>query len=170
MNKKTIYIIVAVLVVIIVVAGAVIALTYKAPAKKAAVTVAEATSLQFSVNSTQSGAATTTLNWAGENIGTSNLIIRVDYPASNFSCIMNYATNQSWQSLNSGTTWTSDVWSTDLSSWGARWTGVMTTLDAWNGTATTYTYTDTSTSPATTVVVYNISINPTIPASEFATS
>jgi hypothetical protein len=167
MNKKTIYIIVAVLVVIIVVAVAAIALTYKAPATTQAVSVAKATSLQFSANATSAG-VTTTLNFAGENIGTSNLTIRVDYPADNLSYILNYGTQKSWSSANSGTTWVSDNYTTDLSSWGARWTGVVTALDNWNGTGTSYTY--TTTSPNSTVTVYDISVNPKLAASLFQTS
>ena len=169
MNKKTIYIIVAVLVVIIVVAAAAIALTYKAPAKTVTVSVAKATSLQFAVNATSAG-TTTTLNFAGENIGTSNLIVRIDYPAYNMSFILNYGTQKASSSLNSGTTWTSDVWATDLSSWGARRTGEVTALGNWNGKGTTYTYTSTSAGVTSSITIYNISVNPKLAASLFQTS
>jgi len=178
-NKQTTYIIVAVVIVIIIVAG-VGAYLLSRPSKTTPTTtpaptttpvsVASATTLSFAANATTSG-VTSTLNFAGENIGTSNLTIRVDYPASSLSYVLNYGTQQSWSSTNSGTTWTLDPsFSSDNSTWGARWTGEYSALLNWNGVGTTYTYTTTTSSGNTTVLVYNIEVNPTLPASTFATS
>ena len=178
MNKNTMYIIVAVVVIIIVVAGVVIALTYKAPAKTTptptpsptpTVTVATATSLQFDANATESG-TTTTLLFAGENIGTSNLTIRIDLPAYNQSYVLNYGLQQSWSSTDGGKTWTLDSsFTNDNNIWGARWLGEVKALGNWTGTGN-YVYTDNTTSPPTTVTIYNISLNPTLPVSLFGHS
>jgi len=179
LNKKTIYIIVAVLVVVIIIAGAAAYILSNngnggttsptpTPTPTPTVSVAGATSLQFSANATTSG-VTSTLNFAGENIGTSNLTIRVDYPAGNLSYVLNYGTQQSWSSTNSGTTWISDNYANDLASWGARWTGVVSALGNWTGTGD-YTYTTTSVGVPSTVTVYDISVNPTLSASLFKTS
>ena len=72
MNRKTLYILVAVLVVVIVAAVAGVLLLNTQP-----VSVANATSLEFTVNVTTQG-TTTTLAFYGKNIGTSNLTIRLD--------------------------------------------------------------------------------------------
>jgi hypothetical protein len=169
-NKKTVYIIVVVLVVVIVAAGVGVVLYYHpttTPAKP--VTVVGATSLQFAVNATSSG-VTTTLGFAGENIGTSNLMMRIDDPAGNYSIIMNYGQQKSWATFDNGTTWTLDSsFATDNSTWGERWTGEVTALANWNGTGN-YVYTTTTSGVTTTVTIYDISVNPSLPASLFATS
>jgi hypothetical protein len=180
MNKNTMYIIVAVVVVIIIVAGVGVYLSgtgtssngtpTPTPTPVSTYTVTNATSLQFAANATQ-GTTTTTLLFAGENVGTANLTIRIDLPAYNQSYILNYGTTQSYTSTDSGKTWTLDSsFTNDNNIWGARWIGETHALTNWNGTGTTYTYTDTTTNPTTSVLIYNISINPSLPASLFATS
>jgi len=172
------YVIVAVVVVVIIVAGVGIYLSYH-PASTPApspsptpVSVASATSLQFDVNATASN-TTTTLDFAAENIGTSNLTIRIDYPAASLSFVLNYGQQKSWESTHSGAagTWTLDPsFATDNSTWGERFTGEVAALESWNGSGNTYTYTTTSGGVATTVLFYDISVNPTLPASLFQTS
>ena len=176
------YIIVAVVIVIIIVAGVGVYLYNNGtstspsgtptptPLPTSTYTVANATTLQFAANATQ-GTTTTTLLFAGENVGTANLTIRIDLPAYNQSYILNYGSQKSWTSTDSGKTWTLDSsFTNDNNIWGARWIGENHALSSWNGTGTTYSYTDITTNPTTSVLIYNISVQPTLSASLFATS
>lgn len=171
-NTKTKYVIVAVVVVIIIVAGIGAYLIYNNGKSSGTptVNVADANSLQFVANATSSG-TTSTLNFAGENLQTSNYTIRIDYPAGNTSFILNYGQQKSWQSLDNGKTWTLDSsFAADNSTWGERWTGEVTALENWNGTGDTYTYTTTSGGVTTNVIIYDISVNPSLPESLFSPS
>ncbi len=182
MKKSTIYAIVAVLVVVIIIAG-VAAYYYgkggnggsgttptPSPVPSATpVSIASATSLQFSADAT-SGGTTTTLNFAGENIGTSNLLIRIDLPAYNQSYVLNYGHQASWTSTDGGKTWTLDSsFTNDNNIWGARWVGEVSALGNWTGTGD-YTYSSTTGGVTSTVKIYNIQVNPSLPASLFTTS
>jgi hypothetical protein len=172
MNKKTIYIIAAVLVVVIVATGAGILLlnnNTKSPSNNTApINIANASSLQFNVNDTTQG-TTTTYQFAGQNIGTANLTIRVDIPSctggSNYTYVLTENTGSAWYTINNGA-WVTDNFTTAWPLWGNMWTGYVQKLDTWNSTAT-YSYTGSS---GDSVVIFNIHVNPPLPSSEFKTS
>jgi hypothetical protein len=168
MNKRTMYIIVAVLVIVIVVAGAAaFVLLNPTPTPTAVASVVGATSLQFSVNETTNGALVT-YNFAGNNVNTSSLMLRVDIPggsAGNYSYILSVSQQKSWDKVNDGA-WTEGNYTADWETFGAAWySHVNENLGNWNGTGD-YTYTSGNSS----YTIYNIVVNATIPDSTFQTS
>lgn len=172
MNKKTLYVIVAVLVVVIVVAGAVTLLlnnNANSPKQNTAVNIADATVLQFTVNDTSQG-TTTPYQFAGTNIGTANMIIRVDLPSCNpggptYSYILNAGTQSAWNTT-SNAAWTTDNFNNAWPLWGNMWSGYVSKLDAWNSTAT-YSYTASN---GDSITIFDIHVNPTLPSSTFQTN
>ena len=169
MNKKTIYIIVAVLIVVIVVAGAAAFLLMgTTPTPTPVPTVVGATTLQFSVNETTNGALVT-FNFAAKDVNTTNEVLRLDIPGGslgNYSYIINLATSTSFFSADNGATWTASDFATD-SSFVVLFADYQTNLVNWNGNDATYSYTATS---GASIVIYDISVNPTLADSLFATS
>ena len=169
MNKKTLYVIVAVLVVVIVVAGAVtLLLNNNANSQKqnTVVNIADATVLQFTVNDTSQG-TTTPYQFAGTNIGTANMIIRVDLPSCNpggptYSYILNAGTQSAWNTT-SNAAWTTDNFNNAWPLWGNMWSGYVSKLDVWNSTAT-YSYTASN---GDAIIIFDIHINPALPSSTF---
>ena len=170
------YIIVAVLVVVIIVAGAAAYIlstngnggTSSSPTPTPAPTpadVANATTLSFSANVTVSG-ATTTYEWKGINIHAAPTI-RVDLPG--YSYILNSTQEKSWSSTDNGATWTQGTFTTDWPFWGNEWSLYVDALTPghWDGISSTYSYTDAQ---GQAITLFNIVVNPTIPASTFATS
>jgi hypothetical protein len=182
MNKKTIYIIVAVLVVVIIVIGTAIILMNigggggGTPSPTPVPTVVGATTLQFNVNETTSGQLVTyqyafkDLSWNGTTHNTANAVVRLDIPGGslgNYSYIFNAAELKSWSSVDNGVTWTQDDFAVDWPQWSPLFNDYVTHLVNWNGIDLTYSYTATS---GASLVIYDISPNPTLPASLFATS
>jgi hypothetical protein len=173
MNKKTIYIIVAVLLVVIIAVSAV-ALTLNNNANNSnkqntSVNIADATSLQFTVNDTSQG-TTTPYQFSGINIGTANLTIRVDLPSCNpggptYSYVLNAGTQSAWNTT-SNAAWITDNFNTAWPLWGNMWSGYVSKLDAWNSTAT-YSYTASN---GDAIKIFDIHVNPALPSSTFQTS
>jgi hypothetical protein len=173
MNKKTIYIIVAVLVIIIVVgvAAALLLMNNGGGSETTTPTptpttngVGDATTLKFSANVTSQG-STITYNWAGKNIHSSNITIRVDF--AGYSYLLDATTEKSWSSSDNGTTWTTGNFTADWPAWGAQWQENVDALTGhWSGSGD-YSFTDAT---QAAVTLFNIVVNPTIPASTFATS
>jgi hypothetical protein len=176
MNKNTMYIIVAVLVVVIIIAGASAYIlstnnggtnnATPTPTPAPTVNIASATTLQFTVNDTSQG-TTTPYQFAGTNIGTSNLTIRVDLPSCNpggptYSYILNAGTQSAWNTT-SNAAWTKDNFNTAWPLWGNMWSGYVSKLDAWNSTAT-YSYTASN---GDAIIIFDIHINPALPSSTF---
>lgn len=167
------YIIVAVLVVVIVAAGAGAVLlnnnTNSPNKQNTAVNIADATSLQFTVNDTSQGTITP-YQFAGANIGTANMTIRVDLPScnpggANYTYVLNAGTQSAWNTTSNGA-WMTDNFNTAWPLWGNMWSGYVSKLDCWNSTAT-YSYTASS---GDSITIFDIHINPTLPSSTFQTS
>lgn len=177
MNRKIVYVIVAVLLVVIAVVGADIVLNNNGGTTPT-VDVAKATSLQFTVNDTVQG-VTATYYFAGRNIGTSNLTVRVDLPVAgsdNYSYVFNFGEKKNWNSTDGGTTWTdatSDLVNQWDGCWGPLWTSYVKNLGNYNGTGD-YTYISNSElnnmTTGNTIKIYNISVNPRLQNSLFQTS
>jgi hypothetical protein len=184
MNKKTIYIIVAALVVVIVVvAAAILFMNYggggggtPTPTPTPVPTVVGTNTLQFNVNETTNGVLVTyqyafkDLTWDGTNVNMTNAVVRLDIPGGsfgNYSYIFNAAELKSWSSGDNGVTWTQGDFAVDWPQWSPLINDYLTHLVNWNGSDLTYSYTATS---GISNVIYDISLNPTLPASLFATS
>jgi hypothetical protein len=173
------YIIVAVLVVVIIVAGAAAYIlstnnngtnnATPTPTPAPTVSIASATSLQFTVNDTSQG-TTTPYQFAGTNIGTANLTIRIDLPScnpggANYTYVLNAGTQSAWNTTNNGA-WIKDNFNNTWPLWGDMWSGYVAKLDTWNSTAT-YSYTASS---GDSITIFDIHVNPTLPSSTFQTS
>ena len=171
------YIIVAVLVVVIIIAGAAAYVLSNnssnnnatpTPTPAPTVSVASATNLTFSANVTSQGVSTV-YNWKGQNIHSGNLTLRVDF--ATYAYILNASAQQSYASTDSGatfahSTFASDWGTTATPAFGNQWTDYVDNLAHWDGSSSTYSYTNTA---GEAIVISNIVVNPTIPASAFTT-
>ena len=170
------YVIVAVLVIVIVGAGAYIYTYYgndgtTDPTPTPTPTpngIADATTLTFSANVTSQG-QTTEYNWAGKDLD-AILTIRVDFVT--YAYILDASQQMSWMSIDSGATWTASTfasdWGTvDVPGFGNQWAdSVAELLLYWSGTGG-HSYMNTM---GETIDLFNISVDPIIPDSTFATS
>jgi hypothetical protein len=165
MNKKMMYTLVAMVVAIAVVgsAGGYILMNN---GSGNTVKVADATSLQYDVDVTYQG--TTTLSkFAGKNLGTSNMILRIDLSGSNqdnFTNVVNSADQTAWRSTNGNWADVSATYDTIMAiGCGEQWRNNVNALANWTGTGDS-TYTD---STGTSYRIYNVVINPTLADSLF---
>jgi hypothetical protein len=172
MNKTTIYI-AAVIIIIIVVGIAAYALmnngnggsTNPTPTPTATPStngVAEASTLTFNANVTTQG-STLEHKWQGKNIHSNAMTLRVDF--ANYAYILNADEQKSWSSTDSGVTWTQGNFTADWQSFSPQWTDFLNNLEHWSGSGD-YSYTNTA---GEGVVLFNISVNPSIPDSNFTT-
>ena len=126
--------------------------------------VATATTLSFSANVT-SGGQTTEYKWSGKDIH-ANMIIRVDF--AGYSYLLDAGQQKAWSSTDNGATWTASTnFVADWTAWGAQWTTYVDNLTHWNGSNANYQYSNPA---GEAIVIYNITVNPTIPASTFTVS
>jgi hypothetical protein len=130
--------------------------------------VAGASSLQFTETITNSsGAVQGTYTYSAKNIGTSNMMIRIEIsnvPSSdNMVFIVNGALQQAW--LETGGQWTdmSSAFTSNWNSWKSTFVGVQNNLTSWTG-AGDYTYADPQ---GDSVRISNISVNPSLADSLF---
>jgi hypothetical protein len=172
MNKKMMYALVSIVVIIVAVVastGAYVLMNNNGAGGsgvKNTYTVTNATSLQYDVNVTYQG--TTTLSeFAGKNLGTSNIMLRIDMSGvnqDNYTTVVNGTDQTAWRATNGN--WT-DVSSTYNTIWaigcGKQWNNNVNALANWNGTGEC-TYTD---SVGTSYKIYNVVINPTLDDSLF---
>jgi predicted permease len=166
MNKKMMYALIAVVIIVVVVAvaGAYVLMNSGGGGKTAK--VADATSLQYTVDVTYNG-TTTLAKFAGENLGTPNMLLRVDLSGSgsNWSLILNGTDQTAWQTFDGNWTDISTSYNDIMTSGcGIRWNANVDALANWSGTGDC-TYTDSAT--ATTFRIYKVVINPTLDASLF---
>lgn len=165
------YLLVAALVIIIIVVGVVAYVFLYAPPSgnggnggngggETIYTMGNATSLQFTVD-----VAGTVIKYQGKNLGTSNLLLRVDLDAGEagtLSYIM-YANNQT--ALNNETgTWAESDFTTDWANWNTNGFSSYVAHNAdWMTGDDDVEYTDAG----ATIKIYDIVINPTIADSVF---
>ncbi len=126
--------------------------------------VATATSLKYTVSLTENGVLKGTYTFQGKNLGTDNLMMRIDYTDNDGSTIFifNGAQHKAW--TYSGDQWVdiSDYYDSQFQTWNSLWQGYSTNLAAWTGQGE-YSYT----SNGSTVRIYDISVNPTLDDSLF---
>ncbi len=170
MNKKTIYIVVAVLVVVIIVGVAgVMLLNNKGgttnpsatPTPTATpTTIVGASTVQFNVNDTAAGV---TYTFAAKNFNTSTEVLRVDMKLSadsTYSYILDTAQQKSWSSTNGGA-WAAGTFNTDWTTYGTLFNGYVDKIAAQSSLAD-FSY--------GTTTINCIAANPTLADSLFATS
>ena len=80
---------------------------------------------------------------------------------------MNASSQESWNTIDGGTTWTVGDFTVDWPTWGPYWTDAVDNLIHWNGSDATYSFTNKD---GDSVLAFDIVINPTIPDSTFAVS
>ena len=166
MNQKTLaIIIVAVLAVAVVAVAAYFLMNTEEEKIEDTITVENATSLQFSVDLTFDGESMGTYEYSAKNIGTSDLMVRVEIPdaSGDFIYIVNGANQSAWASVADEWMDLSDTFSTEWDSWTGTMEGYTDELTTW--VEGDWTFTDTD---GTGVKVYNISINPALADSLFA--
>jgi len=171
MSKTSTYAIVAVVIIIIVIAGVAAWYYYgntnnngngATPTPTPGGGIADASSLSFKANVTNTATGTTEYNWQGVNIHSSDLTIRLDFVT--YGYIMNASSQESWNTIDSGTTWTVGDFTVDWPTWGPYWTDAVDNLTHWNGSDATYSFTNKD---GDAVTVFDIVVNPTIPDSTF---
>ena len=143
--------------------------TANIPTPTPSVTVADATSLQFTVVETTSGASVT-YNFAVENVNATNEMIRVDIPggaAGNYSYIVKLGDSTSFISMDNGATWTASDFATDANFAISLQDYITNLVQTGMDTDETYSYTASS---GSSIVISAIHVNPTLDDSLFATS
>jgi len=125
--------------------------------------VADATSLQYSVEIT-GGASAGTYNYYAKNIGTSDMMIRIEIPLGemDFTYIVNGAEQKAWSNEGSGWVDLSATFSDQWALWEPTWQAYTDKLASW--TSGDWTYTDTD---GSAVTITDITVNPTLDDSLF---
>lgn len=127
--------------------------------------IEDATSLQYSVEIT-GGEAEGTYNYMAKNIGTDDMMIRVEIPIEGMDdlvYIVNGAQQKAW--ANEGTGWQdiSDTFSDQWAAWKSTWDGYTGNLADW--TSGEKTYTDPA--DGSMVRIFDIVVNPSLADSLF---
>jgi len=174
MNKKAIsWVIIAVVIVAVVVVGVVAywALTNTGGDNggnggnggEDVYTAQNATSLQFTVSATEGTSIGTTI-YSAKNIGTDDMMVRVEIQAEGMSIIyiVNGAQDKAWANEGSGWTDLSDTFSDQWDLWAPTFTAYKGSFEGWESGEWTFDDTD-----GFTVTVSDIAINPTLEDSLF---
>jgi hypothetical protein len=127
--------------------------------------VTGASSLQFTVDVT-GGSSQGTYKYMAKNIGTSNMMIRIEITSSsgNLVYIVNGAQQKAWAYQNNEWADLSSTFSDQWSAWNSTWTGYKEDLVSWTGTGD-WTY---SAPDGSTIRIHEISVNPSLADSLFA--
>jgi len=123
-----------------------------------------ASSLQFSVEVTSEGASLGIQTYRAKNIGTSNMMMRIEMTNGyNMTEIVNAAQQKAWTCTDGDCTDVSSTFEDLWGSWSTTWSGYKDNLADWTGTGE-WTYTDTD---GNSVRVFDISIDPDLADSLF---
>ena len=164
-SRKTLIAVVVIVAIAAVAVGVYLA-TRSGPSPS--VNIAGASSLQFTVDVT-GGSSAGTYKYMAKNIGTSNMMIRVEGTTSslgNFVYIVNGAQQKAWVYLNGAWMDLSSTFSALWSSWNSAFTGYRNNLVNWPGYGDwTYTAPDGS-----TIRIHDITVNPSLADSLFSHS
>ncbi len=138
------------------------------PTTPPSLNIANASSIAFSVNDTSQG-VTTTYKFTAQNLNTANIALRVEVPGCdtglNYTYVLKTDTQSVFSQINGGA-WTAENFSSQWPLWGNMLSGYVQKLDTWNSIHP-YSYTASNGDP---ILIFDISVNPTIPASTFQTS
>jgi hypothetical protein len=126
--------------------------------------VGNASSLQFSVSIVREGESYETM-YSAKNIGTSDLMIRIDLSTTegDIVYIVNGAQQKAWEYVGDEWNDLSDAFSAQWDMWNPTLQGYTDNLSSWTG-AEEWTYTDTDGSPVT---IYDITVNQSLADSLF---
>ncbi len=169
MNKNTMYILVAVLVIVIVVAGVVVYYYLGTgggggggETPTTVYTLGNATSVQFTVNSTAAD-VTTTIKFAGKSLDNMDLMLRADLETD--GTVLSYVMFGNQTSFNNETgTWAQSDFTTDWNNWNTnQFSAYRDHSPNWMTGDGDISYDEAGSA----IVVYNIVINPSIPDSFF---
>jgi hypothetical protein len=173
-NKKGIstLVIVAIIVIAVVIGGIAVYVLYSGgtteptPTPEPTPDIEGATSIQYDADITSQG-ATIQYKYAGKNLGTDNLMIRIDLlggEAGNYSYILNAGDETAWAAVNDEWTDVSSDFAAQWAAWGAAWTENLDALKAnWSGTGD-YTFTAEN---GDSITIKNVSLNPELADSLF---
>lgn len=123
--------------------------------------VADASSLKFSVEVTEDG-ETYTNNYMANNIGTTDLQVRIEMVEYDMVYIVNGADQEAWSYMAGEWMDISSSFQDEWDLWSTSVDGYQDDLTDWTGTGE-YTYT----AGGTTVRIFDIEVNPSLPASLF---
>jgi hypothetical protein len=123
--------------------------------------VADATSLQFTVEIT-GGDSAGTYNYYAKNIGTTDMMIRVEIPDYDFVYIVNGAEQKAWQNQGSGWEDLSSTFQAQWDVWEPTYQAYADQLATWTSGDWTYTASD-----GASVTITSIMVNPTLADSLF---
>jgi hypothetical protein len=165
MNQKTIAIVVIAVVIVAVIGVAAYWMLSSGTGEPEATPtpspgVEGASSLQFSVEIT-GGASEGSYNYYAKNIGTDDMMIRVEIPAYEFTYIVNGAEQKAWSNEGSGWVDLSSTFQDQWDVWQPTYQVYADELVSW--TSGDWTYTDGD----TTVTITDIMVNPTLEDSLF---
>jgi hypothetical protein len=179
MNKKTIYLVVAVVVVILVVGVAGVMLLggnngttnpTATPTAAPSATVSEATSIQFSVTETTTASGdVVNYEFACKDLNTANEKMRIDMDLGSsgaFIYIVDTGAQKSWLSMDDGATWTESVFADDCTAYGTLLHNFVDKLVAESNTGADLSYTTDTAS----IAISCIAVNPTLEDSLFTAS
>jgi len=173
MNKNTMYIVVAVVVIVIIaaIAGAYVLMNPGGGGgggggNETVYNMGNATSLQFNLNLTAADGTSGTYKFAGRNLGTATLMLRVDVEGGGtvYSYIMFAGNQTAWN--NATGTWAQSDFATDWPTWSSQFEGYVTHNKDWKTGDGDITYTDSGNS----IKITGIVINPTLADSLFTPS
>ena len=179
MNKKTVYIVVAVIAVILVVSVAGIVLlnngngktdSTPTPTPPPLVPVSEAASIQFNVDETTTVSGDLVIyQFACKNLNTANETVRVDMDLGadgKFSYIIDTGVEKSWVTMDEGATWTESDFVEDCTNYGGLFHAFVDKLIAEGDNTEDLSYTTDTAS----ITISGVATNPTLDDSLFATS
>ena len=128
--------------------------------------VASASSLMYSVSATEGG-QTQGYIYRAKNVGTSNLMLRIDYTDASGELsifIINGAQQKAWSYSDGEWVDVSDSYTTQYNLWSSVYQGYVSSLAGWTGGDWTYT------AEGATYRIYDISVNPSFPDALFQPS
>jgi hypothetical protein len=128
--------------------------------------VSSASSLAYSVSVTEGG-QTQGYTYRAKNVGTSNLMMRIDYTDTSGELsiyIINGAQTKAWVYSEGEWEDVSAAYQIQYSTWNSLWQGYVNNLAGWTGGDKTYT------EEGVTVRIYDISVNPSLPDALFQPS
>ena len=165
MNKNTMYGIVAAVVIIVVVVAGAYVLMNSGGGQEEPVNVADATSLQFSVDVTPAQGEASTVKYIAKNTGSSSVLSRFEIGAGEMGTlvyIFNGAEHQAWTNVTG--TWEdiSGDFATNWDQWNPLFEGYVDSLSHWESGEYTYTADN-----GDQVRIYGIIVNPTLDDSLF---
>jgi len=127
--------------------------------------IAGASSLTFNADVTYGSGTVTTYTYNVKNIGTSDMMLRLEWTSSGVSYIyiINGKQQQAWTCINGDWTDLSASFSETWSDWNSTFAGYTSNLAHWSGSGD-YKYTNPD---GSIVRIYNVVINPSLSDSLF---